>query len=59
MAARNLNLPAGAIFHSDRGSNYTSAEFAAALERLEIRQSVGHTGNPLSTMPSLNLSMPH
>ena len=44
MAARNLNLPAGAIFHSDRGSNYTSAEFAAALERLEIRQSVGHTG---------------
>jgi putative transposase len=44
MAARNLNLPAGAVFHSDRGSNYTSAEFAAALERLGIRQSVGRTG---------------
>src|SRR2546430_14218260 len=29
MAARNTGLPAGAIFHSDRGSNYTSAEFAA------------------------------
>jgi transposase InsO family protein len=28
MAARNLDLPAGAIFHSDRGSNYTSGEFA-------------------------------
>jgi putative transposase len=28
MAARDLNLPEGAIFHSDR-SNYTSAEFAA------------------------------
>jgi putative transposase len=44
MAARNLALPAGAVFHSDRGSNYTSAEFAAALERLGIRQSVGRTG---------------
>ncbi len=29
MAARNLDLPADAVFHSDRGSNYTSAEFAA------------------------------
>jgi putative transposase len=44
MAARNLNLPADAVFHSDRGSNYTSAEFAASLERLGIRQSVGRTG---------------
>ena len=44
MAARNLDLPAGAIFHSDRGSNYTSAEFAAVLERLRIQQSVGRTG---------------
>jgi putative transposase len=44
MAARNLGLPAGAIFHSDRGSNYTSSEFAAALGRLGIRQSVGRTG---------------
>ena len=44
MAARNLVLPADAIFHSDRGSNYTSAEFAAALEQLGIRQSVGRTG---------------
>jgi transposase InsO family protein len=44
MAARNLDLPADAIFHSDRGSNYTSGEFAAVLERLGIRQSVGRTG---------------
>jgi transposase InsO family protein len=44
MAARNIDLPADAIFHSDRGSNYTSAEFAAVLERLGIRQSVGRTG---------------
>jgi transposase InsO family protein len=44
MAARNLDLPEGAIFHSDRGSNYTSGEFGAVLERLGIRQSVGRTG---------------
>jgi putative transposase len=45
MAARNLDLPADAVFHSDRGSNYTSAEFAGVLERLGIRQSVGRTGS--------------
>jgi transposase InsO family protein len=44
MAARNLDLPPGAVFHSDRGSNYTSAEFGAVLEGLDIRQSVGRTG---------------
>ena len=44
MAARNLSLPDGAIFHSDRGSNYTSEEFAEALSKLGIRQSVGRTG---------------
>ena len=43
MAARNIDLPAGAVFHSDRGSNYTSAEFAGVLG-LGIRQSVGRTG---------------
>jgi transposase InsO family protein len=45
MAARNVDLPADAIFHSDRGSNYTSAEFAAVLGGLGIRQSVGRTGS--------------
>ena len=44
MAARNIDLPDGAVFHSDRGSNYTSAEFAGVFERLGIRQSVGRTG---------------
>jgi transposase InsO family protein len=44
MAARNMDLPADAVFHSDRGSNYTSSEFAAALKDLRIRQSVGRTG---------------
>src|ERR1700750_862085 len=44
MAARNLDLPEGAVFHSDRGSNYTSAKFADALKGLGIRQSAGRTG---------------
>jgi putative transposase len=53
MAARNVNLPADAVFHSDRGSNYTSAEFAGVLESLGIRQSVGRTGICLLTGQSL------
>ena len=44
MAARNLSLPEDAIFHSDRGSNYTSGTFAGVLKKLGIRQSVGRTG---------------
>jgi putative transposase len=44
MAARNVEPPEGAIFHSDRGSNYTSAEFTGVLEGLGMRQSVGRTG---------------
>ena len=44
MAARNLNLPEGAVFHSDRGSNYTSEEFARVLKKTGITQSVGRTG---------------
>ncbi len=43
-AARNYTLAADAIFHSDRGSNYTSAEFADKLISLGITQSVGRTG---------------
>ena len=44
MAVRNHKVRPGAIFHSDRGSNYTSAEFAAVLAGHDIRQSVGRTG---------------
>ena len=43
-AARNDALRPGTIFHSDRGSNYTSAEYAKALEGLGVRQSVGRIG---------------
>jgi putative transposase len=44
MAVRNHDIKEDAIFHSDRGSNYTSAEFGRVLRELGIRQSVGRTG---------------
>ena len=44
MAVRNHNLADKAIFHSDRGSNYTSGEFAKTLKIYNLRQSVGRTG---------------
>ena len=45
MAARNTSLADGAIFHSDRGTQYTSQGFAAATAQLGIRRSVGRTGS--------------
>jgi putative transposase len=44
MAASRITLPDQAIFHSDRGSQYTSREFATCLARHGITQSVGRTG---------------
>jgi putative transposase len=44
MAARNHKLADKAIFHSDRGSNYTSGEFAKTIGKLNLRHSVGRTG---------------
>jgi putative transposase len=44
MAARNHRLADQAIFHSDRGSNYTSRQFAKTLRNYRLRQSVGRTG---------------
>ncbi len=32
MAVRNRSLADNAIFHSDRGSNYTSGQFAKTLQ---------------------------
>jgi putative transposase len=45
MAARNYSLEPGAIFHSDRGSQYLSQSFAEAAEQLDIRHSVGRVGS--------------
>jgi transposase InsO family protein len=45
MAARNYTLADGAIFHSDRGTQYTSRSFAEAAAELGILRSVGRTGS--------------
>jgi transposase InsO family protein len=44
MAARNHDLADGCIFHSDRGTQYTSAEFAAKIQQLGMQASLGRTG---------------
>lgn len=43
-ARRNGKVAKGAIFHSDRGSNYTSREFGCFLEKNGFQRSVGRTG---------------
>jgi putative transposase len=45
MAARNYPLAEKAIFHSDRGTQYTSDEFAKAVKAIDARRSMGRTGN--------------
>ncbi|MGW6216342.1 transposase [Streptomyces sp. NPDC055109] len=44
MAARNIDLAEDCIFHSDRGSQYTSRELRYKLRSLGLRASVGRTG---------------
>jgi transposase InsO family protein len=44
MAARNYPLTKDAIFHSDRGSQYMSQDFADHATKLGLRRSVGRTG---------------
>jgi putative transposase len=44
MAARNHRLAARCIFHSDRGTQYTSTEYGTTLASLHMRQSLGRTG---------------
>lgn len=44
MARAGGHLPGGAVFHSDRGTQYTSAEFAEYCRDNDILRSVGRTG---------------
>ena len=43
MAAKRYDIT-GAIFHSDRGTQYMSEDFATAAKRHDLRRSVGRTG---------------
>jgi putative transposase len=45
MAASNYTLAVGAIFHSDRGTQYTSRSFAEAAAQPGVRRSVGRAGS--------------
>lgn len=44
MAAGNITLRDGCVFHSDRGSQYTSAQYRTKLRELDVLPSVGRTG---------------
>jgi len=44
MAATNVELQPGVVFHSDSGTQYTSAQFAAHLHLYGITGSMGRTG---------------
>jgi transposase InsO family protein len=44
MAARNYDLQPGCIFHSDRGTQYTSQIFRNKLAELGVISSMGRTG---------------
>lgn len=43
-AADTIDLQPGCIFHSDRGSNYTSYDFGKKIKKMNMRQSIGRTG---------------
>ena len=45
MAATQNDLAGGGIFHSDRGSQYTSAVFRDTLTALDLRASMGRVGS--------------
>lgn len=45
-ALKNRNYPENVIFHSDRGSQYTSDEFRKRLDRASFIQSFSKKGHP-------------
>ncbi|MEV1080337.1 DDE-type integrase/transposase/recombinase [Streptomyces sp. NPDC050211] len=45
MAHGRAELRPGCVIHSDRGSEYSSAEFRDEIRELNLRQSCGRTGS--------------
>lgn len=43
-AAESTPIEEGAVFHSDRGSVYTSSDFRKSVKDLGMRSSMGRTG---------------
>jgi putative transposase len=52
MAVLNRRPAKGLLFHSDRGSQYTSHAFRKALEHVGMRQSMSRKGNCWDNAPS-------
>jgi len=52
MAVLTRRPPKGLVFHSDRGSQYTSRAFRGALERCEMVASMSRKGNCWDNAPS-------
>ena len=51
MAWESRNKPAGVMFHSDQGSQYTSLKFRQLLWKRQIKQSVSRKGNCWDNSP--------
>jgi putative transposase len=51
-AVRRWNIPGGSIFHSDRGSQYTSEKVKELLVRSGFRQSFSRVGQPVDNARS-------
>ncbi|MFI9163262.1 transposase [Kitasatospora aureofaciens] len=45
MPAGRGDLERGCVFHSDRGSEYTSSEFRTEISKLDMRKSMGRAGS--------------
>ena len=48
---RNPNIPDGAVYHSDRGCQYTAKKTKQLVEKNEFRKSMSRPGTPSDNQP--------